>query len=592
MAQNVSDFIWHRLSEWGLKRVYGYPGDGVGSLDVALEKAKDIMEYVQVRHEEMAAFMASAHAKFTGQVGLCYATSGPGAIHLLNGLYDAKLDHMPVVALVGQQARTALGASYQQEVDLQNLFKDVASEFVGLASVPEQVRHLIDRAVRIAHTKRTVTCVILPNDLQQLPYEDPPLAHGATHTGIGYAGPAKLPDNAALRAAADVLNSGKKVAMLVGAGALDATDEVIAVAERLKAGVAKALLGKAVLPDDLPFVTGSIGLLGTKPSWDLMKGCDTFFMVGSSFPYSEFLPKPGAARGVQVDIDGSRLSLRYPMEVNMVGDSATTLRALLPMLKQKTDKAWTGEIESNLKSWWQTLKDRAMDSAEPLNPQRVFYELSPRLPENAIITADSGSVANWYARDLKMRRGMKASLSGGLASLGAGTPYAVAAKMAFPDRTVIACMGDGAMQMNGLNVMITISKYWKKWSNPRLIVLVLNNRDLNQVTWEERIQLGAGKTESTQSIPDFPYHRYAELIGLKGIFVDHPDQVGAAWDEALTADRPVILEAYTDPNVPPLPPHITLKDAKNFMMMMRDEPELGSVLKNSAKELLTSIVPG
>lgn len=592
MAQNISDFIWHRLSEWGLKRVYGYPGDGVGSLDVALENAKDVMEYVQVRHEEMAAFMASAHAKFTGQVGLCYATSGPGAIHLLNGLYDAKLDHVPVVALVGQQARTALGASYQQEVDLQNLFKDVASEFVGLASVPEQVRHLIDRAVRIAHTKRTVTCVILPNDLQQLPYEDPPLAHGATHTGVGYAGPAKLPDEPVLRTAADVLNSGKKVAMLVGAGALDATDEVIAVAERLKAGVAKALLGKAVLPDDLPFVTGSIGLLGTKPSWDLMKGCDTFFMVGSSFPYSEFLPKPGAARGVQVDIDGSRLSLRYPMEVNMVGDSATTLRALLPMLKQKTDNAWTGEIESNLKSWWQTLKERAMDSAEPLNPQRVFYELSPRLPDNAIITADSGSVANWYARDLKMRRGMKASLSGGLASLGAGTPYAVAGKMAFPDRTVIACMGDGAMQMNGLNVMITISKYWKKWSNPRLIVLVLNNRDLNQVTWEERIQLGAGKTESTQSIPDFPYHRYAELIGLKGIFVDHPDQVGAAWDEALTADRPVILEAYTDPNVPPLPPHITLKDAKNFVMMMRDEPELGSVLKNTAKELLTSIVPG
>ena len=592
MAQNVSDFIWHRLSEWGLKRVYGYPGDGVGSLDVALEKAKDVMEYVQVRHEEMAAFMASAHAKFTGQVGLCYATSGPGAIHLLNGLYDAKLDHMPVVALVGQTPRTALGASYQQEVDLPNLFKDVASEFVGMASVPEQVRHLIDRAVRIAHTKRTVTCVILPSDLQQLPYEDPPVAHGATHTGIGYAGPAKLPDEALLRAAADVLNSGKRVAMLVGAGALDATDEVIAVAERLKAGVAKALLGKAVLPDDLPFVTGSIGLLGTKPSWDLMKGCDTFFMVGSSFPYSEFLPEPGAARGVQVDIDGSRLSLRYPMDVSMVGDSAATLRALLPMLKQKTDKAWTDEIASNLKSWWQTLKDRAMDSAEPLNPQRVFYELSPRLPDNAIITADSGSVANWYARDLKIRRGMKASLSGGLASLGAGTPYAVAAKMAFPDRTVIACMGDGAMQMNGLNVMITISKYWKKWSNPRLIVLVINNRDLNQVTWEERISLGSGKTELTQSIPDFPYHRYAELIGLKGIFVDNPDRVGAAWDEALAADRPVILEAYTDPNVPPLPPHITLKDAKNFMMMMRDEPELGSVLKNSAKELLTSIIPG
>jgi len=592
MSMNVSEFIWHRLSEWGLTRVYGYPGDGVGGLDVALEKAKGFMDYVQVRHEEMAAFMASAHAKFTGQVGLCYATSGPGAIHLLNGLYDAKLDHVPVVALVGQQARSALGASYQQEVDLQNLFKDVASEFLGMASVPEQVRHLIDRAVRIAHTKRTVTCVILPNDLQLLRYEDPPVAHGTTHTGIGYAGPAKLPDEASLRAAADVLNSGKKVAMLVGAGALEATDEVIAVAQRLNAGVAKALLGKAVVPDDLPFVTGSLGLLGTKPSWDLMKDCDTLLMVGSSFPYSEFLPNPGAARGVQIDIDGSRLSLRYPMEVNMVGDSATTLRALLPMLNQKNETSWVRKIDGAMQSWWKQLEARAMTSADPLNPQRVFWELSPRLPDNCIITADSGSVANWYARDLKIRRGMKASLSGGLASLGAGTPYAVAAKMAFPDRTVIACMGDGAMQMNGLNVMITISKYWKQWSNPRLIVLVLNNRDLNQVTWEERVQLGEGKTELTQSIPDFPYHKYAELLGLKGIFVNHPDQVGAAWDEALSADRPVIYEAYTDPNVPPLPPHITLKDAKNFMFMMRDEPELGSVLKNTAKELLTSLVPG
>ena len=592
MTVNVSEFIWRRLSEWGLKRVYGYPGDGVGSLDVALEKAKDFMEYVQVRHEEMAAFMASAHAKFTGQVGLCYATSGPGAIHLLNGLYDAKLDHVPVVALVGQQARTALGASYQQEVDLQNLFKDVASEFVGMASVPEQVRHLIDRAVRIAHTKRAVTCVILPNDLQLLPYEDPPVAHGTTHTGIGYAGPAKLPDQASLHAAAEVLNRGEKVAMLVGAGALDATDEVIAVAERLNAGVAKALLGKAAVPDDLPFVTGSLGLLGTKPSWDLMKGCDTLLMVGSAFPYSEFLPNPGAARGVQIDVDGSRLSLRYPMEINMVGDSATTLRALLPLLKQKTDTSWTRKIESGLKSWWKLLEERAMNTADPLNPQRVFWELSPRLPDNAIITADSGSVANWFARDLKMRRGMKASLSGGLASLGAGTPYAVAAKMAFPDRTVIACMGDGAMQMNGLNVMITISKYWKQWSNPRLIVLVLNNRDLNQVTWEERVQLGEGKTELTQSIPDFPYHKYAELIGLKGIFVDDPNKVGAAWDDALSSDRPVILEAYTDPNVPPLPPHITLQEAKNFMFMMRDEPELGSVLKNSARELLSGLLPG
>jgi len=592
MSMNVSEFVWQRLGEWGLKRVYGYPGDGVGGLDVALEKAKDKMEYVQVRHEEMAAFMASAHAKFTGGVGLCYATSGPGAIHLLNGLYDAKMDHVPVVAIVGQQARASIGASYQQEVDLQTLFKDVASDYVSTGTIPSQVRTLVDRAVRIAQTKRSVTCIILPNDLQLMTYEEPPMAHGATHTGVGFPGESKVPEQSSLRQAADVLNAGKKVAILVGAGALEATDEVIAVAEKLGAGVAKALLGKAALPDDLPYVTGSLGLLGTKPSWDLMKGCDTFLMVGSSFPYSEFLPKPGDARGVQIDINGANLSLRYPMEVNMIGDSAATLRALLPMLTQKTDTSWRDAIAKGLKDWWKVLESRAMSSADPINPQRVFWELSPRLPDNAIITADSGSVANWYARDLKIRRGMKASLSGGLASLGAGTPYAMAGKMAFPDRTVIACMGDGAMQMNGLNVMITISKYWRQWSNPRLIVLVLNNRDLNQVTWEERVQLGVGKTESTQSIPDFPYHKYAELIGLKGIFVNDPEKMGAAWDEALSADRPVILEAYTDPNVPPLPPHITVKDAVHFMTMLPSEPELGSVLKESAKEILATVLPG
>jgi pyruvate dehydrogenase (quinone) len=366
---------------------------------------------------------------------------------------------------------------------------------------------------------------------------------------------------------------------------------VIAVAQKLQAGVAKALLGKAVLPDDLPWVTGSIGLLGTKPSWDMMRSCDTFFMIGSAFPYSEFLPKPGSARGVQIDIDGSRLSLRYPMEVNIVGDSATALRALVPLLDEKPADPWRKTIEANVAQWWKTLEERAMQSANPINPQRVFWELSKRLPENCIMTGDSGSVANWYARDIRMRRGMMGSLSGGLASLGAATPYAMAAKMAYPDRVVIAFIGDGAMQMNGLNVMITISKYWRQWSNPRLIVLVLNNRDLNQVTWEERIMLGEGKTESTQSIPDFPYHQYAELLGLKGIFVNDPARLGPAWEEALAADRPVILECYTDPNVPPLPPHITLKDARNFMAMMSSEPELSDVLKGSVKQVLAHLLP-
>jgi pyruvate dehydrogenase (quinone) len=588
---NVSEFVWHRLNEWGINRVYGYPGDGVGGLDVALEQAKDTMHYVQVRHEEMAAFMASGHAKFTGEVGLCYATSGPGAIHLLTGLYDAKMDHVPVVAIVGQQARTAIGAHYQQEVDLQSLFKDVAADFVATASVPSQVRHLIDRAVRIASSRRTVTCVILPNDLQLMPYQDPPMAHGATHTGVGYAGPALLPEDKLLREAAAILNAGSKVAMLVGAGALAATDEIIAVAETLQAGVAKALLGKAAVPDDLPFVTGGIGLLGTEPSWDMMQDCDTLLMVGSSFPYSEFLPKPGSARGVQIDIDGTLTSLRYPMELNLIGDSATTLRALLPLLEQKPKDGWRHGIENNVAAWWKTLENRAMQPANPINPQRVFWELSPKLPDNCIMAGDSGTVANWYGRDIRMRRGMKGSLSGSLASLGAATPYAVAAKMAFPERVVIAFIGDGAMQMNGLNVMITISKYWREWADPRLIVMVLNNRDLNQVTWEERVQIGADKTESTQSIPDFAYHTYAELLGLKGIVVREPEAIGPAWDAALAADRPVILNIYTDPNVPPLPPHITLKDAGRFMSMVFSEPELGSVLKNTAREVLADVLP-
>ena len=594
MSMTVSEFVWHRLSEWGLSRVFGYPGDGVGGLDVALEKAeaKGEMEYVQVRHEEMAAFMASAHAKFTGQVGLCYATSGPGATHLITGLYDAKMDHVPVVAIVGQQTRTAIGANYQQEIDLQSALKDVASEFIETAMVPEQIRHLIDRAVRIAAATRSVTCVIIPNDLQLLDYVDPPLVHGTTHTGVGYAAMAKVPDEDGLRQAAAVLNAGKKVAMLVGAGALNATEEVTAIAERLQAGCAKALLGKAVLPDDLPWVTGGIGLLGTAPSWNMMQDCDTLLVVGSSFPYSEFLPKPGTARGVQIDVDPTRLSLRYPMEVNLMGDSAAALRALLPLLEKKEPGAWRKDIASDIGKWWSTLEARAMVPANPINPQRIFWECSKRLPENVIITGDSGSVANWYGRDIKMRRGMMGSLSGSLASLGAATPYAVAAKMAFPERVVLAFIGDGAMQMNGINVMITISKYWRNWSNPRLVVMVLNNQDLNQVTWEERVQLGSGKTESTQAIPDFAYHSYAELLGLKGIVVRDPEQLGAAWDEAFSADRPVIMNIYADPNVPPLPPHITFKDAKNFLTMMGTEPELGSVVKNSVKQVLASVLPG
>jgi pyruvate dehydrogenase (quinone) len=593
MSRTVGDFFWERLYEWGVRTVFGYPGDGINGLLGAMSRAEGKVRFIQVRHEEMAAFMASAYAKFTGDLGVCMATSGPGASHLITGLYDARMDHMPVLAIAGQQARAAIGGHYQQEIDLKNLYKDVAGAFVEQATVPAQVRHLVDRAVRIAKGDRRVTAIILPNDLQDLPYEEPTRHHGTLHSGIGYTPPKVVPYEADLERAADVLNAGKRVAILVGAGALKATDEVIAVANKLGAGVAKALLGKAALPDDLPWVTGSIGLLGTKPSWELMTGCDTLLMIGSGFPYSEFLPKEGAARGVQIDIEPEMLSLRYPMEVNLVGDAAETLRALLPLLRDKTDSSWRKKIEKNVAEWWRTLEGRAMHSADPVNPQRVAWELSPRLPERAIITSDSGSCANWYARDIKIRRGMMCSLSGGLASMGAAVPYAIAAKFAHPDRPVVALVGDGAMQMNNMAELITVAKYWREWANPTWVCCVFNNQDLNQVTWEQRVQEGDPKFDASQQLPNVPYHKFAELIGLKGIYVDTPDRLGAAWQEALASTTPVVLEVKTDPNVPPLPPHITLEQAKKFTStLLKGDPEEGSVLLDTAKEVLSGVLPG
>lgn len=589
MAPTVSDFVIERLLEWGVRRIYGYPGDGINGLLGALNRASDRMQFIQVRHEEMAAFNACAHAKFAGEVGVCMATSGPGAIHLLNGLYDAKMDHQPVVAIVGQQARAAMGGHYQQEVDLISLFKDVASEYVHMATTSTQIRHLIDRAVRIAIASRSPTCVIIPNDLQEEPIAQPPMKHGTIHTGVGYSSPKVVPLQRDLERAAEVLNSGKKVAMLVGAGALQATDEVLRVADTLGAGIAKALLGKAAVPDDVPFVTGSIGLLGTRPSWDMMKGCDTLLMVGSSFPYPEFLPEEGQARGVQIELDGRMIGIRYPMEVNLVGDSKATLEALLPLLVRKSDRSWQEKIQKGVSDWWKVLEARAMAPANPINPQRVFWELSPRLPNDAILSSDSGSAANWYARDIKIRRGMMASLSGNLATMGPGVPYAIAAKFAFPDRPVFALVGDGAMQMNGMNELITISKFWKEWSDPRLIVLVLNNRDLNQVTWEQRAMEGEPKFEASQVLPDVRYSSYAQLLGLRGIYVEEPDQVGPAWDEALRSDRPVVYEARTDPEVPPLPPHITVQQAKAYMeALLKGDPGGVGMIRQSARQMIRS----
>jgi pyruvate dehydrogenase (quinone) len=591
MSDTVGAFMLKRLRSLGVERIYGYPGDGINGILGAFHEVGDGIELVQCRHEEIAAFAATAHAKLTDEVGVCLATSGPGAIHLLNGLYDAKLDHQPVVALVGQQKRMSLGGNYQQEVDLTSLFKDVASEFVQVCTTPEQARHLIDRAVRVALASRTVTCVIVPDDVQELPYSEPPRAHGAVNSGGPIPRPRVVPDPADLRRAAEALNAGERVAMLVGQGAHGAGEEVVEVADALGAGVAKALNGRAVLPDDLPFVTGSIGLLGTKPSDTMMQGCDTLLMVGSSFPYSEWLPEEGQARGVQIDIDARVVGLRYPMEVNLVGDARETLRALRPLLERKQDRSWREQIEDEVRRWWEILDQQAHDPADPVNPQLVFQELSPRLPDRCILTADSGSATDWWARHLRLRAGMDAALSGTLATMCPAMPYALAAKFAYPDRPVIAALGDGAFQMLGMNTLLDIARYRDRWSDQRLVILVLNNRDLNQVTWEQRVLAGDPKLEMSQVLPDFPYARFADLVGLKGIRVDSPDRVADAWDEALATDGPVIYEAVTDPEVPPLPPHIRFDQAKKMAKALaKGDPASGDIVRNSLRGKLRELV--
>jgi pyruvate dehydrogenase (quinone) len=579
-----------RLRQWGVTRIYGYPGDGINGLLGAFHEFEDDIEFVQTRHEEIAALAACAHGKLTGEVGVCMATSGPGAIHLLNGLYDAKLDHAPVVAIVGQQARMSLGSNFQQEVDLTTLFKDVASEYVQVCMAPEQAAHLIDRAVRIAKATRSVTCVIVPNDIQEAEYSEPPRAHGAVPSSVGVVEPMVRPHDTDLRRVADLLNSGERVAMLVGQGALGAEAEVVQVAELLGAGIAKALNGRAAVPDDLPFVTGPIGLLGSKATYQMMEGCDTLLMVGSSFPYSEWLPEPGQARGVQIDIDARLVGMRYPMEINLVGDSAETLRALIPLLRHKEDRSWQEEIAQNVTRWWEILDAQAHEPADPLNPQLLFHELSARLPDRAILTSDSGSSTDWWARHLRLRSGMKTALSGTLASMCPAVPYALAAKFAYPDRPVIAAIGDGAMQMLGNLALIDLAHYRDRWSDPRLVVLVLHNNDLNQVTWEQRVMSGDPKLEVSQNLPDFPYARYAELIGLTGIRVDSPEAVGPAWDQALNAGGPAVIEAITDPEVPPLPPHIRFEQIQKMAHALPGDPARGQIMRQALKGKLDELV--
>jgi pyruvate dehydrogenase (quinone) len=596
MSQTVGDYLLARLREWEVDKVFAFPGDGINGILSSFGRADNQPKFVQSRHEEMSAFEAVGYAKFTGKVGVCMATSGPGAVHLLNGLYDAKLDHVPVVAIVGQTSRSAMGGAYQQEVDLLSVFKDVCHQFVEMAMVPEQLPNLIDRAIRTAVITRSPTCIIVPSDLQEMEWSAPGHAFKQVPSSLGLDLPELAPNGEALRRAADILNSGSKVAILVGQGARGCADEVIKVADLLGAGVAKALLGKDVLSDELPFVTGSIGLLGTRPSYEMMNGCDTLLTIGSSFPYTQFMPELDQARAVQIDWDGALIGMRYPYEVNLVADSKSALTALIPLLEQKSDRSWREKIETNILRWWEVMERQAMlesGEGDMVNPMRVVHELSAQIPSNAIVSSDSGSAANWYARHLKIRGDIRSSLSGNLATMGPGVPYAIGAKFGHPDRPAIALVGDGAMQMNGLAELITVLHYYREWSDPRLVVCVFHNNDLNQVTWEMRAMEGSPKFAESQTLPDISYSAFAKSIGLLGIDVGKGDQLADAWREALAADRPCVLDVRTDPNFPPIPPHATFDQMKDMLTsLIAGDEDAWQIIRMGTKTKLQEFLPG
>lgn len=549
----VADLLVQRLRAWGVGRIFGYSGDGINPLMGALRRAGG-PEFVQARHEENAAFMAVGHAKYTGEVGVVVSTQGPGAIHLLNGLYDARMDSVPVVALIGQQSLSVLGSAYMQEVDLLHLFHDVASGFRQQVSSPEQAPLVIDRAFKEALATHTPSVVILPHDVQQALAPDLDQEHGVLTTSPVWRPARILPAREDVQAAADLLSSGKKVALLVGQGARDAREQVVALAEKLGAAITTSLLGKPYVDESHPLAAGVMGHLGTSASGFVLDNCDTLLIIGSNDPWTEFYPPPGAARAVQIDFDSAAIGNRYPVEVALTGEAAASLDALLPLLTENGPSAWRDDVERAVRSWHELALERAFTPADPVNPERAVHELSRRLPADAQVAVDVGSSVYWYARQLRLPPGVPAHLSSTLASMGCAVPYGIAAKLARPDRPLIALAGDGAMQMAGLTELITVSRLWQQWADPRFIVCVLNNRELTEVTWEQREMETEPRFAESQALPEFNYAGYAELLGFEGIRVEDPELLGKAWDRALAADRPCIIEVVSDPDVPLLPP--------------------------------------
>jgi pyruvate dehydrogenase (quinone)/pyruvate oxidase len=582
MATTAADVLMEALCDWGVDVIFGLPGDGINGIMEALRKRQNAIRFVQVRHEEAAALMACGYAKYTGKLGVCLGTSGPGGLHLLNGLYDAKLDGQPVLAITGHHYHDLVDTHAQQDVDLDRVFMDVAvynARIMGPSHV-EQVAHL---ACRMALGYRGVAHINFPVDFQEQELDERSKRNVPGHTSRIAAAGVTLPSDVDLKNAAAVLNAGKKVAILAGQGALAATDELEAAAEKVAAPIVKALLGKAAVPDDSPYTTGCIGLLGTKPSQEVMESCDALLMVGTSFPYIEFLPRPGQARGVQIDIDPARIGLRYPVEVGLVGDGRCTLQKLLPLLARKEDRSFLRRAQEGMAEWWKLMEGQGTRDDVPMKPQVLAWELGKRLSSEAIVSGDSGTVATWLARQIPAKRGQKFSLSGNLATMGNGVPYTIAAQIAYPEHQCVAFVGDGGFSMLMAEFATAV-----KYRLPIKVVVVKNN-SLGQIKWEQMVFLG--NPEYGCDLQPIDFAAFARACGGTGFTIREPAECGATLDRALEAPGPVIVEAEVDPFEPPMPAKITLEQAAKFAQSLaRGEPNRSkiawTVLSDKVRELI------
>ena len=580
----AADVLIESLIDWGVEVVFGLPGDGINGIMESLRTHQEKIRFIQVRHEEAAAFMACGYAKFTGKLGVCLATSGPGGIHLLNGLYDAKLDGQPVLAITGLQFHDLIGTYTQQDVALDKLFMDVAV-FNERIMGPTHVENITDLACRTALAYHGVSHITFPVDLQEKEIKERQRSkrNVAHHTSDVYARSARLPNQLDLEKAAEILNAGKKVTILAGRGALSATDELEQAAELLGAPIVKALLGKAAVPDDSPYSTGGIGLLGTKPSQEAMENCDTLLMVGTSFPYIEFMPKPARARGVQIELDPKRIGLRFPVEVGLVGDSGRTLRELIPLLKHKEDRGFLDAAQAGMKDWWELMEKRATRPDKPMKPQVVAWELGKRLHGDAIVSCDSGTITTWWARQIKARRGQMHSVSGNLASMACGLPYAIAAQAAFPERQCVAFVGDGGFSMLMADFVTAV-----KYKLPIKVVIIKNNT-LGQIKWEQMVFLG--NPEYGVDLHPIDFAAFAHACGGVGFTVEEPGECGSVLDQFLNAPGPAVLQAIVDPFEPPMPAKIKAEQALHFAeSLARGEPNRKKIaltaLSDKVRELI------